>query len=154
MSCGLYFKESCFYFFFFYPHPQQKGKKKWRKSQNFTKRSKKLARKMLINLCANIIALIRNTINSNDFIEKYKNSPEDFTRKSLLNFPTLFSFITNNLRSSNQHELDEFFRSINGAELPDIEVSSSAFSQARRKLNFEAFCEVISLIRDAFYHML
>ena len=106
---------------------------------------------MLSDLCANIVTLIRNTINSTDFIEKYKNSPEDFTRKSLLNFPTLFSFITNNLRSSNQHELDEFFRVINGNELPDIEVTSGAFSQARRKLNFQAFCDIISLIRDVFY---
>ena len=102
-------------------------------------------------MCANIVTLIKTTINSTDFIEKYKNSSEDFTRKSLLNFPTLFSFITNNLRSSNQHELDEFFRLINGNELPDIEVTGGAFSQARRKLNFQAFCEVIFLIRDAFH---
>ncbi len=106
---------------------------------------------MSSNRCANIITLVKETINSIDFIEKYKNSPEDFTRKSPLDFPTLFYFITNLLRSSNQHELDEFFRLINGNELPDLEVTGSAFSQARRKLNYQAFCEVISLLCQAFY---
>ena len=106
---------------------------------------------MTSSWCANIITLIKETINSIDFIEKYKYSPEDFTRKSPLDFPTLFSFITNLRRSSSQHELDEFFRLINGNELPDIEVTGSAFYQARKKLNYQAFCEVISLLCDAFY---
>ncbi len=106
---------------------------------------------MRSNRCANVITLIKETINSTDFIEKYKYSPEDFTRKSPLDFPTLFSFITNLLRSSNQHELDEFFRLINGNELPDLEVTGSAFSQARKKLNYQAFCEVISILCHAFY---
>ena len=89
---------------------------------------------MKSDLCANIVTLIKTTINSTDFIEKHKNSSEDFTRKSLLNFPTLFSFITNNLRSSNQHELDEFFRLINGNELPDIEVTGGAFHKLEESL--------------------
>ena len=68
-----------------------------------------------------------------------------------MDFSTLFSFITHLRSSSNEHELSEFFRLIHGNELPDIEVTGSAFSQARKKLNYKAFCEIISLLRDAFY---
>lgn len=106
---------------------------------------------MRSDFCANIINLIKDSIYSTDFINSHKDSPVDFTRQSTLNFPTLFTFQINLLRSSIQHELDQFFRQVHGNELPDIEVTNSAFSQARRKVKYETYCDISSQICQAFY---
>ncbi len=99
-----------------------------------------------------IINIVNSTINSTSFIKKYKNSSTDFTRESTLNFPTLFTFLMNLLRSSNQDELDKFFKQINGWEIPQRIVTDSAFSQARKKLKHEAFIDVSSRICHSFYN--
>jgi hypothetical protein len=103
------------------------------------------------NFCRNIITLIKETINSKEFIDLYKYSPSDFTRSATLNFPTLFSFLINLRRSSNLNELEYFFKQVLGTELPVKTVTDSAFSQARRKLKAEAFTDLQSQIIKAFY---
>jgi len=104
------------------------------------------------DFCANVVNIIRDSICSTDFINSHKDSPTDFTRQSKLNFPTLFAFQMSLLSSSIQHELDQFFRQINGNELPDIEVTDSAFYQKRKKIKSEAYSDVDSQICQAFYH--
>lgn len=47
------------------------------------------------------------------------------------------------MQSSIQNELDKFFQSINRTDIPKREVTASAFCQARKKLNFTAFIELI-----------
>jgi len=94
---------------------------------------------------------VKETINSSDFIETHKDSPIDFTRKSPLDFPTLFTFMINLLRSSNQNELDKFFKQVKADELPDRDVTGSAFSKARKKVKYETFCDVSSVICETFY---
>ncbi len=103
------------------------------------------------DFCANIINIVKNSITSKEFINRHKYSPNDFTRKSPLDFAALFTFMINLLRSSNQNELEKFFKQIKGEEIPDCGVSDSAFSQARKKLHYEAFSEVSSEICTAFY---
>ena len=103
------------------------------------------------DFCANIITLVNNSINSTDFITKYKNSPVDFTRNSVLNFPTLFTFLINLLSSSNQDELDKYFKQVHGWEIPQTVVTDSAFSQARKKLKQEAFSDLSTKICQYFY---
>ncbi len=110
-----------------------------------------LARRVRENFCRTIVNIIKETIHSREFIDLYKFSPSDFTRKSPLDFPTLFCFLMNLRRSSNQNELEKFFKQIKGNELLDKEVSDSAFSQARRKFKAEAFIAAGSKIIDAYY---
>lgn len=103
------------------------------------------------NFCRNIVNVIKETIHSREFIDFYKFSPSDFTRKSTFDFPTLFCLLINLRQSSNQNEIEKFFKQIKGHELPDKEVSDSAFTQARRKFNPEAFIDVESQIIKTFY---
>jgi hypothetical protein len=102
-------------------------------------------------LCRNLVNIIKETIHSREFIDLHKSSPSDFTRKSPLDFPTLFCLLINLRQSSNQNEIEKFFKQIKGNELPDKEVTDSAFTQARRKLNPEAFIDVESKIIETFY---
>ena len=105
----------------------------------------------ICDLYAYITNLVNHSINSTDFIEKYKNSPTDFTRDSPLIFPILFTFLINLLRSSNQDELDKFFKQVNGWEISQRVVTDSAFSQARKKLKHEAFIDISQRMCQAFY---
>ena len=101
--------------------------------------------------CRNVITIIKETINAKEFIDLYKYSPSDFTRKAVLDFPTLFCFLMNLRRSSNLNELETFFKQVRGSELFDKTITDGAFSQARRKLKAEAFIDVQSKIIKAFY---
>ena len=103
------------------------------------------------DFCANIINIVKDSITSKEFIDRHKYSPHDFTRKSPLDFATLFAFMINLLRSSNQNELEKFFKQVKGEEISDCAVSDSAFSQARKKLHYGAFSEVNSESCNAFY---
>lgn len=51
-------------------------------------------------------------------------------------------FLLNLVKRSIQDELDEFFKAIKGGKIAARVVSKSAFCQARRKLNYEAFIEM------------
>lgn len=57
-------------------------------------------------------------------------------------FVSVFLFISNLLKSSLQTELDNFFKVLHHNELPNNVVSKSAFSQARKKLGYQAFEEL------------
>ena len=103
------------------------------------------------NFCRNITTIIKESINTKEFIDLYKYSPSDFTRKSPLDFPTLFCFLMNLRRSSNLNELENFFKQVYGTELLNKTVTDGAFSQARRKLKAEAFIDVQNKIIKAFY---
>ena len=105
----------------------------------------------ICDFSATLVNLVNNSIHSSDFIDKYKFSDTDFTRKSPLNFPTLFMFLMNSLRSSNQDELDKFFKQVNGWDLPRCHITDSAFSQARKKLKYEAFIDISTRICQYFY---
>ena len=60
-------------------------------------------------------------------------------------------FLMNSLRSSNQDELDKFFKQVNEWDLPRCHITDSAFSQARKKLKYEAFIDVATQICNYFY---
>lgn len=103
------------------------------------------------DFCANIINIVKNSITSKEFVDRHKYSSNDFTRKSPLDFATLFTFMINLLRSSNQNELEKFFKQIKGEEISDCGVTDSAFSQARKKLRHGAFIQVNSECCETFY---
>ena len=101
-----------------------------------------LAQRLKVNLYANIINLINNIISSNQFVNRHKLHPKAFTRNRSLPFKSVILFLINLLKSSIQSELDKFFKTINHSELPNRVATSSAFTQARKKLSHKAFIEL------------
>jgi hypothetical protein len=84
---------------------------------------------------------INNVINKlerSSFINNHKSTDKDFTRESVLNFVVVFMLILKKTIKSLQLVLNELF--ING----DIKrtVSSSAYTQARKKFKHTAFIEL------------
>jgi hypothetical protein len=57
----------------------------------------------------------------------------------------------NLLKSAIQYELDAFYAQLQGHAVPRREITQSAFTQARRKLKYEAFVELNDLAVAAFY---
>ena len=86
-----------------------------------------------------IINKMNDLLDDSDFIEKYKKAAKDFTRNRSLPFKTVFRFIMSSLKDSVQSELDYFFGRIEGADTDLHEVTNSALTQARAKLEYTAF---------------
>jgi hypothetical protein len=84
-------------------------------------------------------------------VARSRESPSDFTRQRSLPFPTLVLFLMNLLKSAIQYELDTFYAQLLGREVPQREVSGAAFTQARRRLKYEAFIELNDRATQAFY---
>jgi len=85
---------------------------------------------------------LKSRLFSNDFRVRHSQSEKDFTRKRCLTFVIVVIFLLNFIKRSMQDELDEHFRLLNGAEVAVRLVSKSAFTQARKKLKYEAFVEL------------
>lgn len=95
--------------------------------------------------------MLEKKLTNSDFISTYKAKPTDFTRKRSFTFKSLSLFIISSLQSSIQRELDRFFRSYNGKEVNEQFATQSAFSQARLKINPDAFVELNNDCVDHFY---
>lgn len=106
------------------------------------KLARKLARWLTTNLYANITKLLNNIISTKEFLNRHKLEESAFTRERLLPFKLVILFIINLLKSSIQNELDKFYKIISGNELPERQITNSAFCQARKKLSHKAFEEL------------
>lgn len=82
-----------------------------------------------------LVELIQRRLKSRQFINSHKSHPRDFTRMSPLSFSTVFLTILRKSVKSLQNVLNELYLS------KDIKrvVTSSAYSQARKKLKHTAF---------------
>lgn len=98
-----------------------------------------------------LIEMIKALIFSQDFKERHRQDPKDFTRKRILTFSTIVIFMLNMLKRSSQDELDEYFKLLQGAEIAERIVTKSAFTQARRKLKYTAFIELNRAQVNYFY---
>ena len=107
----------------------------------------------LLKYCAKLIDFIKNIISNENFINQHKVNNSDFTRKRSLPFPTVFIFLLNLLRSSLQNELDKFFQTIDKTDVATRTVTASAFCQARKKLKYSAFIELLHKSSDYFYKL-
>lgn len=110
-----------------------------------------LARNLLSKLCAGLVQHLKNIIISEEFIDKYRQSKSDFTRKRKLPFHLLIAFLINFVRGSYQDELDKFFKTLHRFDVAKRIVSKAALTKARMKLNFEAFCELNQKLVEYFY---
>jgi len=89
-----------------------------------------------------LIAHLRNRLESNEFLNRHRKRRQDFTRKRCLPFTFVVLLLINMMKRSLQDELDEFFKALNQEKIASRQVSKSAFSQARKKLEASAFIEL------------
>jgi len=101
-----------------------------------------LAQNLLFNICAELIEFIKKIITSNNFIDRHRQNPSDFTRKRKLPAHSLITFLLSLLRGSYQNELDRFFNSLECSDIPKRVVTKAAFAKARMKLKYQAFIEL------------
>lgn len=100
---------------------------------------------------AKLIRKLKKTVQSDNFIARHRKSSKDFTRTRQLPFHTLIYFLLNLVKGSLQEELDHFFQIINDTDLPERVVTKSAFTLARKKLQYSAFKALNKKAVDLFY---
>ncbi|CCK80836.1 uncharacterized protein TOL2_C26770 [Desulfobacula toluolica Tol2] len=101
-----------------------------------------LAWNLHFHICAKLIEFLKNILYSEDFVNRNKKSPKDFTRKRILTFQTLILYFINLPKGSYQDELDHFFKALFKSEVAVAMVSKMALSLARKKLKYSAFIEL------------
>jgi len=97
---------------------------------------------------------INTRLSSFDFMVRHRETEKSFTRNRCLTFIVLITFLLNLLKRSQQDELDEFFKLLNGTEVAVRTVTKSALTQARKKLKSEAFVELNQVQTHYFYQSL
>lgn len=94
-----------------------------------------------------LINELNKALATEDFINKHKDKPTDFTRDRVLNFVVVFMLILRKSAKSLQLALNEIFtQGIIGSV-----VSSSAYVQARKKFKHTAFIELTDIITKRYY---
>lgn len=111
-----------------------------------------MAQDLLSKICAKLIDSIKQTILSDAFLTKFRNSPTAFTRNRKLPFHFLILFLINFVKRSYQDELDNFFKTIKGFKVAKRVVSKASLSIARKNLNHKAFVELNNHQTDLFYN--
>ena len=109
-----------------------------------------LARNLLSKTCANLIDFLKKIITSPEFIDRNRQSKQDFTRQRKLPFHVLIAFLINFVHGSYQDELDKFFKTLRRLDVAKRVVSKVAFTKARMKLKFQAFVELNRHLVDYF----
>ena len=128
--------------------PPEKGEEKW---PIILQKTQMLARNLLYKIHAKLIEYVKKIIFSEEFIHCHRSSDKAFIRKRCLPFPTVIFFLSNLVKGSIQDELNRFFQVIRGRDIPEKEVTKSAFCKARKKLSFQAFVELTQHVVDFFY---
>jgi hypothetical protein len=96
----------------------------------------------------NALEIIKNRINSIDFMKRSRNSDKDFTRNRKLPFSSLILFMINLIKQTLQKELTSFISLISAGK---ENITKSAFSQSRKKLKAEAFIELNDILVEYYY---
>lgn len=94
---------------------------------------------------------LKTHIFSEGFKERNRQASKNFLRDRCLPFAVVVLFLLNMVKRSLQDELDEFFRLVSDSPVAVRVVSKSAWTQARRKLKYEAFIELNSRQITYFY---
>ena len=95
---------------------------------------------------------IQNLIAMSKFKETHKIKATDFTRNRKLNFITIVNIMLKKSSKSLQNTLnDSREKLLNLSKKAYESVTASAYTRARAKLNYTAFIELSSLVRDEFY---
>jgi hypothetical protein len=97
-----------------------------------------------------MIESLKRVLHSHELKEECRQHSTDFTRKRVLTFPVLVTFLLNMLTKTLQVELTRFLKLLRG-HTPVVTVSKQAFSQARQKLSDQTFCRLNERLVDEFY---
>lgn len=97
-----------------------------------------------------MIESLKRVLHSQELKEECRQHSTDFTRKRVLTFPVLVTFLLNMLTKTLQVELNRFLKILRG-HTPVVTVSKQAFSQARQKLSDQTFCRLNERLVDEFY---
>jgi hypothetical protein len=99
-------------------------------------------------LLTTAIVTSKTEIHHADFLKRARKHPQDFTRKRKMPFVELVIFMLNMVKTSTQTSLDRFYENI-GQE--GMHMSQQSFSEARQKINWEAFRDLFDTIRNEIY---
>lgn len=91
---------------------------------------------------------LRELIFSGTYKGRARKRPEDFTRNRKMTFTHMIHFMLNQIKSSTQTVLETFFDLIG---MPDIHMSEQSFSEARQKIKWEAFRELMDFSVECAY---
>ena len=96
--------------------------------------------------------MLKKTIHSNLFKSEHKKSPLDFTRERKLPFVKMVVIMMRKSMKSLQNVLNETQKELATLWNEDSEsITGSAYSQARKKLNYTAFIELSDITCKLFY---
>jgi hypothetical protein len=93
-----------------------------------------------------ILSEVKSVLLSLEFMERHKIRAEDFSRKPILTFTILIIFILNGIKKSTQVQLDAFVEVVLTGN-----ITKSAFSDARKKINPSAFIELNNVLISEYY---
>jgi hypothetical protein len=98
------------------------------------------------------ITISTNFLSSKATVAKYRFSEKDFTRKRKLNFENLALCMIKLLKQNIQVELLSFFKNVSSSVNDKINsITSSAFTQSRKKLKPDLFYDLNALIVNEFF---
>lgn len=98
-----------------------------------------------------MVESLKNIILSEEFIQKHKNNPNDFTRNRVFPFHSLIYFLLNMNNKSYQDELDRYFQTLNQLDVAERIIYKGNLSKARAKLKHEAFIDLNDQMTRFFY---
>ncbi len=108
-----------------------------------------MAPNLRLKICVNFIQAFKSNTTQDEYIRKFSQGPNDFTRDRTLTFSQMNLFLMGLNTTSLNRELRRFFED---NELNDgIPVSKSAFSQARKKLKHECFVDLNQRFTKLYY---
>ena len=102
-------------------------------------------------ICTGLLERLKSVLFSHDFMNRHRRNKKDFTRQRCLTFAIVVIFLFNLVKRALQDELDEFFKLLKGEEVAVRTVTKSAFTQARKKLKYEAFVE-LNQVQVAYFY--
>ena len=97
---------------------------------------------------ASITMKIKELIFSEGYKGRARKREQDFTRKRKMTFTAMISFMINQIKTSTQTALDRFFDLIG---IPEEHMSEQSFSEARKKLHWEACRELFDKSAESVY---
>jgi hypothetical protein len=103
------------------------------------------------SVCVGLLERLKSLLFSTEFQERHRRNQKAFTRERCLTFAIVVIFLLNLVKRALQDELDEFFKLLNGEEVAMRTATKSAFTQARKKLKYEAFVELNQVQAAYFY---
>lgn len=96
-----------------------------------------------------LFEMLQTEIHSSTFKSLFRLNKSDFTRRCILDFPTMIGSILNRMSKSLSVEINQFL--FNFGWKKNLTVSKQSFSEARYKLKHEAFIHLNNKLIKSFY---